>query len=205
MGEASFRGGARLGWVNASWPFAKLTSAADRLTITSLGRYEFTPEQVVSLEPYGSLPFLSSGIRIRHNRTDYPENVIFWCVGNRNSILSRIEQSGFAPKGQAVTRIGGFAIRWSVVVVFVVLWNLLFMLNGPFDRGQTRGPGPLVFVALLLVLGFSTAMQVSVPLQRAVLREGHHVGEIKAFLLLLQLVSGFLSVAFGATLLAGAG
>ena len=193
-----------MGWVNASWPFAKLTSSSDLLAITSLGRYEFTPEQVVSIEPYGSIPLLFSGIRVRHNRIDYPENVIFWCAGNRDRVLAQIEESGFEPKGQATaTRPCGFAIRWSVVVAFVVLWNLLFMLNGPFGRGQTREPGPLVFVALLLVLGFTTAVQLSVPLQRAVLREGHHIGEIKAFLLLLQMVTGLLSIGFGAILLAG--
>jgi len=50
MSEVSFRGGARLGWANASWPLAKLTANSECLTLSSLGRYEFTPSQVVEIE-----------------------------------------------------------------------------------------------------------------------------------------------------------
>ena len=67
MSEVAFRGGSRIGWVNASWPFAKLTSNAGRLTLSSLGTYEFTPGQVVSLERQGAVPFLYNGLRINHN------------------------------------------------------------------------------------------------------------------------------------------
>ena len=90
MSETSYRGGARIGWVNASWPFARLTVSADKLALASLGTYEFSPLQVVSVEPYGSIPLLSSGIRIIHNRADYPEKIIFWCMGNRSRVLAEI-------------------------------------------------------------------------------------------------------------------
>ena len=121
MIEVSFRGGARVGWVNASWPLAKLTASHDRLVVTSLGTYEFTPDQVQAIERYGSIPILAWGLRIRHNRTDYPENVIFWCMGSRDRVLAQIEQTGFTPKAQASsTRARGFPIRWTVVVGVVI-------------------------------------------------------------------------------------
>jgi hypothetical protein len=66
--ETSFRGGARIGWLNASWPFAKLTSSRKALALSCLGSFEFSPAQVVAIEPYRW--FLSHGVRIHHNRPD---------------------------------------------------------------------------------------------------------------------------------------
>lgn len=201
MAEISFTGGSRIGWVNASWPFAKLSLSPNRLTISGLGNVEFTPSQVVSFERYGSIPLLASGIRINHNRADCPETIIFWCMGNREKVFSAIEQSGFHPTGQAKPRVEGFPIRWSVVIAFIVLWNVLFLLDQPFGSNQPHAPGPYSLAALLLVFGFVTVLRKSARLQQVVMRSGHQVGEIKAFLLLLQLVSGFLSLGFGGSLL----
>jgi hypothetical protein len=202
VAEVSIRGGARIGWVNSTWPFARLTSAADRLTIASLGRYEFSREQVVSIERYNTIPFLGGGIRINHNRSDYPEKVIFWCVGDREKTIAQIRQSGFQAKGKAGVRAAGFPIRVSVLVILAVLWNAFFMLDSALSSEQWRGSGPFVLVALLMLLGFATAVQASTRLQHLVLREGHYVGEITALLRLLQVVCGILSVVFAVTLLA---
>lgn len=203
MRETSFRGGARIGWVNASWPFAKLAVSANRLVLASLGTYEFNPSQVVSLEPYGSIPLLASGIRINHNRADYPEKIIFWCMGNRDRVLTELGQNGFLPTGRQTERAPGFPIRWSVVIVVIALWNVLFMLD---QRAQPklREPGSFSLLALLALFALATAIRASSRVQRMVLREGHQVGEIKAFLGLLQLVAGLLSLVFGGMWLAHA-
>lgn len=200
--EFSMRGGARIGWVNASWPFATLTISRGRLTLSSLGRYEFDPTQVISIERYGSIPFLASGLRINHNRADYPEKMIFWCMGSRDKLLAQITRSGFSPKAHGNMRPRGFPIRWSVIVAFLLIWNALFLLDGPFSFSEPKEPGPFVLIALILVFAFSTAVKRSAILQQIVLRKDHHVGEVKAFLVLLQLVSGLLLLIFGVTLLA---
>lgn len=201
MAEISFRGGSRIGWVNASWPLAKLSVSTNCLSISGLQTVEFTPSQVVSFERYGSIPLLASGIRINHNRSDCPEKVIFWCIGNREKVFSAIAESGFHPTGQASPRVEGFPIRWSIVIAFVALWNALFLLDRPFGSSQAQVPGLFSLIALLLVFGFVTALQKSERLQQIVMRTGHLAGEIKSFLLLLQLVSGFLSLIFGGGLL----
>jgi hypothetical protein len=183
VSERSFRGGARVGWVNASWPFAKLSVSASRLALASLGTYEFSPSQVVSIEPYGSIPLLASGIRINHNRADYPEKIVFWCVGSRDRVLNELLQSGFSPSGHPAQRAAGFPVRWSVVIAVVVLWNVLFVLDSSGQaESRSRAPGAFSLLALLSLFGLATAVRVSPSVQRMVLREGHEVGEVRAFL-----------------------
>jgi hypothetical protein len=204
VSETSYRGGARIGWVNASWPFARLTVSSERLALASLGTYEFNPSQVVSIEPYGSIPLLASGIRINHNRADYPEKIIFWCMGNRDKVLTELGHYAFSPNGRPTERASGFPIRWSVVVAVIALWNVLFMLDWPAQR-QSREPWSFALLALLALFGLATAIRASPRVQRIVLREGHQVGEITAFIgHLLQIVAGLLSLVFGGMWLAHA-
>ena len=200
MPEVSFTGGSLIGWVNASWPLAKLSSSSTYLKLVSLGTYEFTPQQVVSLENYWSIPFFANGIRINHNRADYPAKMIFWCIGSRSKVFSRIKESGFSPAGQPIVRPSGFPIRWPVVIGIVAVWNLLFLADGSFTFPRTNMPGKYSVLALLLVFGLSSAVRVSKRFQLLVLRPGHDVGEIASFLMLLQIVTGLLICILGAML-----
>jgi TPR repeat protein len=125
----SFRGGARIGWLNASWPFARLRVDTDRLTLVCLGTYGFSPSDVVAIEPVGSIPILRSGIRIRHNRANYPEAIIFWCLRSRDELLDAIRNSGFRAAGiptarpRAEQRSGDYqmALRVALAVVIPLL------------------------------------------------------------------------------------
>jgi hypothetical protein len=206
MAKVRFRGGARVGWLNASWPFANVSASATKLTLSCLGTYQFSSDQVVALEPYGSIPVLARGIRIRHNRPDYPENIIFWCLGNRQGMLDAISQAGFRATGHVLlSRTSGFAFRWSFIISFVIVWNLLMLLDGSFGgHSVPASPGPVAVLALLLVAMTATAVRASPWLQKRVLREGHQVGEVKSFLIFLQFLTGFMSLAFSVAWL-GAG
>jgi hypothetical protein len=197
MFEANFRGGAQIGWLNASWPFASLRVSVDGLSLSCLGSYSFKPDQVVALEPYGSIPFFASGIQIRHNRPDYPERMIFWCMGSRRDALATIAQSGFRATGQALAaRPRGFALRWSFVIGAIVVWNLLFMLDRSLDGASRETPGPLSLLALVLLAATATALRLSPRLQQLALRDGHHFGEIRSFVVFLQFLTGFMSLVF---------
>jgi hypothetical protein len=93
------RGGARIGWINASWPFGLLSVEPGALTISSpLGRsYVFEPGQVVALEPAGWIPVLQAGVRIVHTNPRYPSRIVFVAFQSPERVIERIRRAGFIP------------------------------------------------------------------------------------------------------------
>ena len=114
--------------------------------------------------------------------------------------MTAIEQSGFRPTGQPVVRPGGFPVRWSAVIVILLVWNALMLWNFPSMRAASS---PLVaglaqFAALLLLFAFASLLPRSARLQHLVLAPGHQIGEIKGLLSFLRLLSGLMLLVFGA-------
>jgi hypothetical protein len=97
--EFTVRGGAQLGWINASWPFGRLSVSPRSLTIsTPLSRsYVFEPERVVALEPWGWIPILQRGVRIVHSNPRYPSRIVFVGFQDPERLIERIRQAGFSP------------------------------------------------------------------------------------------------------------
>ncbi len=204
----SFRGGSRIGWVNASYPFARLTCTRERLVLSSLGAHEFTPDQVVSLSAFvGTVPMLAKGVAIEHNRLDYPARMVFWSMGDAEHVLERIRGTGFVPRGQPVERPRGMPFRWGFVIGVVLLWNLLLighvrdMLDFRSSHRLSFGPGMPAACAMLFLL--ATGIKLSGRLQRLAIAPGHTLGEIRGMLTLLQLVALPLGLGFGAAWLLG--
>jgi hypothetical protein len=75
-GSFSQTGGARIGWWNASFPFATISGDADRLCLSSLGRELIFFKGSVDLSRYRG--FISTGLRFEHNLPAYPKTVVFW-------------------------------------------------------------------------------------------------------------------------------
>jgi hypothetical protein len=203
MDQVSFTGGARVGWVNATFPFAKLACSREKIELDTFGRYEFTPDQVVSFGTYGSIPLFANGLRIHHNRLDYPELVVFWCMGRRDRVVEEIRQTGFVPSGAAVARPTGFPIRWSVLIGYVLMWNLLFLIDMAPAAGAHGRPQPGIgaFVAFALTFALATAVKRSRRVQAVVLAPGHGPGEVKGLMTLVQLLTGALGAGLGLALL----
>jgi hypothetical protein len=195
--KVSFRGGAHIGKINASWPFASLSAGPDGLTLRVLffGAYAFRPEEVVKVERYTILPIVGWGVRIHHLKADYPEKMIFWCLGSPDSVLRGIESAGFQPKSPPgiVPSLRTSPVRWVTIVLGIILWNALI----GFDLWQTRRPGLGAFVALSLVFFGSTAVWWLLPVRWAVMKPGRSPQEIRHWLNLLTLVSGFMLAVFG--------
>jgi hypothetical protein len=96
--EQKWCGGARIGLMNATWPFAqlRLTSKQLVLQVLFLGTYCFEREQVTRIESCGLIPLVGKGVRIHHRVGAYPKKIVFWyfCV-NPESITEKIRQYGY--------------------------------------------------------------------------------------------------------------
>jgi hypothetical protein len=204
-GGIELRGGARIGWVNASLPFASMNVTSSRIILnaTLLGKYEFRPEDVASIESVGSLPLIGRGIRIYHNRADYPAKIIFWTIKNPDTSIDEIRKIGFIPKGavSAAVRDRGFPIRWQTIIIFIVLWNAFMLLD--MFRGGAFHPrlGRFALLATVLVFILSVAIWKSESVRKVIIAPGHKLEEIRPFLYLLAFVTGFLSLMLGMALI----
>jgi hypothetical protein len=121
-----------------------------------LGTYRFSPDQVVRIDPYGSIPILSSGIRIIHTNPDCPDDVVFYCLLGRDRLLQDIKRVGFVPRASAseVRERRGMPWRWTFLIACFAIWNVLFLLDGLPWEHHALGAG--AFAAA--VVAFSTAM-----------------------------------------------
>jgi hypothetical protein len=187
-------GGARVGWVNASWPLVKLSVSAHRLKLSGfIGTYDFLPHDVVSLESYGWIPFLYRGVRIRHSRLDYPRKLIFWNLGSSEKLIQRIRSIGFLPSGPASSEVPprGFPWRWGAILAFFAVWSGSSLLTLVFSHSQYL---PMIFGTLFLLWAFacSSCIRASPTMQRLVLKHGRSVAEIQAWLLPAQTGSGLI-------------
>jgi len=158
-------GGARLGWTNATWPFARLTAASDKLTISVrlLGTYSFAPEDVSAVERYVLIPVFGWGVRIHHRKTDCPQRVIFWCLGSPDKVLRGIRDSGFraASSSPAAPQHRSIAMRWSAVIFAILVWNALFFLDFGRSRVVAPKPSPLILAPLIFAFAMSVGTLTS--------------------------------------------
>jgi hypothetical protein len=125
--------------------------------------------------------------------------VVFWCTGGRDAALAEIAETGFSPRGQPLDGPTRFPIRWSAILILLILWNGLFLLDRAMAGSRTE-PGPLALLALILLFAAATATQMSPRFRRLLLRDGHELGEIKSVVTLLQVVSGIMAVGSAVTL-----
>ena len=200
------RGGLRVGWLHASWPFGRLTASERSLSVSGLmvGGYDFTPDQMVALEPHSVIPVIGQGIRLRHSRSDYPPHIVFWCR-DPERLIARIQREvGFLPRssGAAAHAMGtGMPVRPRALVVAAATWTALGLLSGFAHREGARPPGPFPLLLVASVFFGAVAIRRSPALQTWALKPGRSVGEIQAVLSALQFASGFLLLVLGSALI----
>lgn len=196
--QLQMTGGAQVGWVNATWPLAKLSVSAQELSVSGalIGKYKFSPAQVAALEPHGSIPILASGVRIVHTVQNYPEKIVFWCFGSPKRLIEKITTLGFQPRASRaqVPKRDGIPFRWSFLIAVIVVWNVLFLMEGI----PPKGPGPYMLLAIALLFVTALALNFSRTFQIFVLKPGRSFSEVRSMALLVLVVSAFLLIGFGA-------
>ncbi|MBL7903443.1 MAG: hypothetical protein JNL22_00335 [Bacteroidales bacterium] len=97
MKQLKVVGGLRAGMANATWPFATLKATKDKLVLKAfmIGKFSFSKEDIISIEPYYDIPIIGRGIKINHKVIQYKEKIIFWSFKNPNEIINDIMLLGF--------------------------------------------------------------------------------------------------------------
>lgn len=191
-------GGAQIGWVSATWPFAQLVASPERLSVGGrlLGSYDFSPNEVAALEPRG---WVSRGVRIVHTNPTYPEKIIFFSFRSPERLIQKIEGLGFLPTASIaqVPHRNGIPYRWSFVIALVVMWNALLLIDMyVIGKGQ-QPPGGLAVLAVGLLFATSVALDRSPWFQSLALKPGRSVSEVRSMVRLVQLVAGLMLIFFG--------
>ena len=206
-------GGARIGNANATYPFANLFVDKNVLKInaSTVSNLVFQPQDIISIEPYTIIPIVGQGIKINHRRENYKPKVIFWTFKNPNFVINEIKKVGFL--GNINSKIsfadkeiikrqeqGGFPIKKSVAIIFLVLWNILFLSDFlPFflqnkEEGIPIGNGVKTAIGLLLATSILTL--ISDGFRKVILKEGRDFNDIKKFVYFVILVSGIMFLGF---------
>ena len=68
------------------------------LTLRCLRTYRFAPDEVVAIERNGPV-WLAAGVRIVHNRSDYPRDMHFSCRGGAGAVTALLTSGGFVASG----------------------------------------------------------------------------------------------------------
>ncbi len=151
--------------------------------------------------------------RLNHRVENYNPKVIFWAFKSPFSIINEIKKVGFLDNVNskvsfADTEIikrqeqGSFPIKKPVAIIFVVLWNILFLSDFlPFflqnkKEGIPIGNGVKIAVGLLLATCILTLISDS--FRKIILKEGMEFSDIKTFVYFTILVSGFMLLMFTA-------
>jgi hypothetical protein len=206
-------GGARIGMANASYPFADLYVDKELLKINAsiVGNLMFQPKDIISIEPYTLIPLIGQGIKINHRIENYSPKVIFWTFKDPNSVIMEIKKTGFLQNLNSEISSndleimkkqneGGFPLKKSVAVFFIVAWNLLFLSDfiqfflKSESKGSPIGIGMNLAAGLLFVSSILSI--VSEKFQKIILKENRNFDDIKKFSYFIALISGIMFVAF---------
>lgn len=203
-------GGARIGFSNATYPFADLYVDKNVLKINAsiIGNFIFKPENIVSIESYSLIPIIAQGIKITHNIPNYNSKIIFWTFKEPNAVLEEIRNTGFlnninekANKQnyqiiEEQQKQGGFPIKRNIAIIYIVLWNLLLLYDFvPFIINFSMNKIPFgigVISALSLLFVSSLLLLFSENFRNLILKDAKNFSNIKKFVYFILPISGFM-------------
>jgi hypothetical protein len=182
-----------------------------KINASIVGNLVFQPQDIIPIEPYKMIPILGQGIKINHRIENYKPKVIFWTFKDPDFVINEIKKVGFfgninSKISFADTEIikrqeqGGFPIKKPVAIIFVVLWNMLFLSDFlPFFLQNKKEGIPIgygVKMAIGLLLATSILTLISDRFRKVILKEGRDFNDIKKFVYFIILVCGIMFLGF---------
>jgi hypothetical protein len=213
MNEISITGGAKIGWMRATPPFAILTVGKDLLEINAdiAGNLLFRPSDIVSIQSGGLLQlgrsmFQGPTIQIIHNVNNYPADVVFRATTRSVDLIESIKKAGFFYNNNPIPtdvedRIhlfqsqGRFPIKLFPVIAVIVIWNILCLYHiGDFLNAHAQ-PNPTAFLpALGFMLSVCLLTLFVAPFRGLVLKPGRNLKHIQKFLYFVMAISALMLV-----------
>jgi len=208
MNEIEETGGAKVGMIRMTWPFAKLIVNSNKLILNCsiAGTFIFKPSDIISIVP-GNYVF-KTGIKINHNVSNYYSTIVFTTTESGNDLIKRIEQTGFLDNSPAgynydeneiseMQKDGAFPLKISAAISIVVIWNLLFLCDQFNVFGKVKNNIPLgtgAWTALIFMFLTALSLLVFEPARQLIMKRGRSVDTIKFFLFFLMFITGFMLV-----------
>ena len=193
MKEIEEIGGAEVGFMRMTWPFATLTVNKNKLQLNCSisGTFLFRPTDIVSIEPSNRL--LKTGIRINHKVSNYNSNIVF--SGGSKDLIEEIKQTGFldnlslipydveAEISEVQTN-GAFPLKVSSAIIIVVIWNILFLGDwlGLFGKQGNSPLGIGSMLAMIFMLLVGALLLMAPPVRKLIMKEGRSIKSIRFFL-----------------------
>jgi hypothetical protein len=92
-------GGARIGVLNATWPFARLSADRDTIALRLLFiKFTFPRDKIRRLSRYRA--FISTGLQIEHTVGHCPKFMLFWTF-DFDTLKAELEARGFQVQDSA--------------------------------------------------------------------------------------------------------
>jgi hypothetical protein len=74
-------GGARIGFVNATWPFARFSATSEAVSLRCGFNFTFPKDKIYRLSRYDGIAnafYTPTGLQIQHDVPSYPVFFVFW-------------------------------------------------------------------------------------------------------------------------------
>jgi len=211
MNEFKNTGGAKIGALKSSWPFATLNVTRNKLelNVSLIGKLVFLPGDIISLMPHPGGYKMGAGIKIHHKVPQYKGEVVFWSSKSPAELLRQIEATGFMTntdaighRAQAEVRElqthGGFAMKTKPLIMLLTLW-LAIIIYGAVNMSLT---GSLVAflsamqLAFVIIILFAVVTLASPYFASGVLKPGYTIADVKKFLIFFIIIAVFMVVGF---------
>lgn len=193
--QLKFKGGARIGCMNATAPFATLTVDQTTLSLDVgfLGYFEFQPDDIISIEKYSLIPIIGQGIRINHRSKKYKSKIIFWSIMDPDKLINNIKQTGFLNDAKEniskedldllrLQRQKEFPIN-PFVIAILLLFSLGLLMNSTSFFPLKSGGNEIFIRTVILFCSvffiFLLLLLLSPMIQKLTLIKGSTIGEIK--------------------------
>lgn len=206
-------GGARIGMANASFPLANLSVDREILKINAsiVGSLMFQSKDIISIEPYMYIPLIGQGIKINHRVENYNSKVIFWTFKDPNFVIEEIKKTGFLQNLNSKISAtdleiikkqqneGGFPIKKSVAIFYIVAWNLLFLSDFfQFFTLKSKMEGSPVGIGINMAIGLiflsSILTIVSEKFRKIILKENKNFEDIKKSAYFIAFITGIMFI-----------